>query len=188
MKNILLVFTICFLFSCENEAEDNRLDWIQEIDKTILDYNKNAKIEQEGFVGVDKDYSILKIFKKNNDGYQKNIIKSNDSINNVAIIMEIYTLNGEIVLQNFNGLFPLLYKGAKEESDPCCQLFERSIYYKNNQQGKAYFKQLKIKNSENENKFKDDLEILPMLEIDDFNVSDEYFRTKSQLHKLKAQL
>ncbi|MFD1616514.1 hypothetical protein [Gelatiniphilus marinus] len=185
MKIKILGFVyIALLVSCQNEIIDNREDWVKEIDKTIMAYEKTAKIESTKTLMENGNETFFNYYEKDSNGFQK--IKGHYDENAfVDAVIEIYLVNDEIVLEKMGGLFPLLYKGHKKETDPCCELFNRLIYYKNSSEGKAYIKQLKIMSSKDKEKYINDLNLLPLVEEERFNIANEYLRTKNQIKELK---
>lgn len=186
MKIKLLGFVLLtLLISCQNEVMDNRKDWVKEIDKTIIEYEKTAKIKSTKTLMENGSETIFNNYEKDSNGFQKIKGYYDDENAFVDAIIEIYLVNDEIVLEKMSGLFPLLYKGQKKETDPCCELFNRFIYYKNSLEGKAYTKQLKIMSSQDKEKFMSDLNMLPLVEEEGFNIANEYLRTKNQIKELK---
>ncbi|WP_034042928.1 hypothetical protein [Wocania ichthyoenteri] len=189
MKIKLLGFVlITLLVSCQNEIIDNREDWVKEIDETIMAYEKTAKIESTKTLMENGIESVFDYYQKDSNGFQKIKGTYKDEFNLVDAILELYVLNEEIVLEKMSGLFPLLYKGEKKEIDPCCELFNRFIYYKNSLEGKAYTKQLKIMNGKDKEKYINDLNMLPLIEEEGFNIANEYWRTKNQIKELKEEI
>lgn len=189
MKVKLIFFVIGgLILSCQNKNVDVRVDWIKKIDNIIKEYERTEKAEITKTL-VDKgEESILTIYEKNSDGFQKiKCIYKKESID-VDFIQEIYLKNDEIILDKWSGLFPLLYKGKKEETDPCCELFERFIYYKNSSDGKVYVKALKLFNAKDREKFKEDLDILALQEEEGFNFESQYAIGIEQLKEIKNKL
>lgn len=186
IKILRFVF-IALLVSCQNEIIDNREDWVKEIDKTIVEYDKNAKIESAKVLMENGNETLFNYYEKDSNGFQKIKGHYDDEKSSIDAAIEIYMVNDEIVLEKMSGLFPLLYKGQKKETDPCCELFNRFIYYKNSLEGKAYIKQLKIMNNEDKEKYLNDLNMLPLVEEEGFNIANEYLRAKNQIKELKEK-
>lgn len=189
MKINFLGLVIAAMFiSCQNEVIDNREDWIKEIDKVIVEYEKTAKIESTKTRIENGNETIYNYYGKDSNGFQKIKGYYEDESIFVDAVIEIYLLNDSIVLEKMSGLFPLLYKVQKKETDPCCELFNRLIYYKNSSEGKVYFKHIKIMTSEDKEKYMHDLDILPLVEENGFDIPNEYSRTKGQVEELTKKL
>jgi hypothetical protein len=189
MKTMMLILClVCGICSCQNQVEANKLDWIKKIDKTIKKYEKKSKIEDIKTLVENNQTLIYSIYNKDSQGFHKIKGVLKDDKMDVDVINEVYMLNDEIVLEQWSGLFPLLYKGQKKETDPCCELFNRVIYFKDSLEGKVYIKQLKIFEVEEKNKCLQELNSLPFEEDDRFNIANEYLRVKEQLEELKQKL
>ncbi len=185
-KNILLI-AVSFIVSCQNEVVDNRFDWIQEIDKTIIEYEKTAEIELSKSFDDNGVDTTIEFYKKDSNRFQK-IRVTYYSEYFVDFTQELYVQNDKIVLDKSNGLFPVLYKSKKGETDPCCQVFNRIIYYKNSLEAKEFVNELRFVNNADKEKYEEDLNMLTLKEEEIVNINDGYESAKRQLERLKKRI
>lgn len=182
---IIICFFICLFLGCESQAYDSREDWIKEIQKAVNEYEKKAKVEITKVNSESGNKSDVEFYERDLNGLQK--IKTyylNEEIS-ADFSIELFVLNNEIILERWTGLMPLLYKGEKKETDPCCELFSRIIYFKNSSEGNVYIKQLKIVDKENLKINKSNIEIQPFVKEDKFDIQNEYQRIISYYKGIK---
>lgn len=184
---LLGIGLVALLVSCQNRNGDSREDWVKNIDKRVIEYEKTAKIDSTKTLSEDGIESVLSFYEKDFIGFEKIKVTYIDAPNLVNATREFYVQNDELVLEKMSGVFPLLYKGEKKETDPCCELFNRFYYYKNSLEGKAYVKQLRIINKDDKEKHTNDLNVLPLIEEDNFNFPNGYLKSKEQIKELKER-
>lgn len=155
MKNILLLLTICFFFSCENEAKDNRLDWVQEIDKTIEFYDKNAKVE---FAKTEnhpkfKGGNVIEIYKKDKNNVYKIVVK-NDVLD-FESQNEIFLKDDKIIRSKKMGYY------ISNEKKEGLFLIDSTIYFLNKKESIVYEKKLQLSSFEKDAQIKK-FDLLPI--------------------------
>ncbi|MEP1488165.1 MAG: hypothetical protein ABJK28_07035 [Algibacter sp.] len=177
-----------FLISCQNKTPDNRKEWIINIDKVIEAYDIIAVIDTTKTLVEDNGYGTFTSYKKSvNEIYKiKGVIV--DSKNFLDFTQEFYIQNDKILLSKMYGTFPLLYKHRKEKKDPCCQVFERVSYFKNDSEQKQYLKEINIMNEDEKALKLNDLDNLEFKEVDKEYISYDYFDAEKSLEEIKYQL
>ena len=188
MKLKLIVLVICCLvLACENSEGDLREDWVKDIENSISKYNKHAKLEfTKVFKEGNQAYKV-EFYHKDEQGLQmiKTILDDEDFID---ITTEQYLLNDVIVYDRTTGTFPLIYKRTKEVIDPCCEIWDRLIYFRNSMEGNVYMKTLRIMNFADKDKYIDDLNSLEYKQEERFNIVNEFDRLNTRLERIKENV
>lgn len=191
---ILLILGCSFVFSCQNQEGDNRLYWVEEIDKAITKYDKSAKIEFESdssFIikqakPTTKGYTNLKIYQKDMNGNHK--VELHDSVYGFFDFSEeFYLKHNRIILHRTYGAFPLLYKSKRGDSDPCCQLYERINYYSKDSLQKEFMKKMDVMEFQDLEIKEKEFQDLKYDEVDEDSSRFYYSSSKKRFNEIKEQ-
>ncbi|MCD2260352.1 hypothetical protein [Psychroserpens luteolus] len=186
MMRIKMVVAIVVMLSisCQNETEDNRLSWIQNIDRLVSEYNKEAKIEHsETIVDGTHETGVI-IYKKNSRGISKVTAASRFS-ENFPIKMEVYLKNDNIIMRRVSGLSPYIHKGQKREGDKCCALFENVTYFNSNTEVTLFERKLDLMSTEEMDSRRSEFESLVFTETLIENPDEEYQQAMASLKEFK---
>lgn len=185
MKLNCIVFVLLSLFfGCETDPGHTR-NWMEEINRTVLNYNKETQILETKTVVENGIKTDVFIFNINSDVVQKVVAESKHEYFINAKI-ELYTKNDEILLERMSGLSPLIYKGQKREIDPCCEVFDKKTYFKSSSEARTFMKKIKLMSSlEMETKMKE-LKELDFQEVEEQkNREENYNRTTKAIKEIK---
>lgn len=181
---LILILGCCFVFSCQNQ-EDDRLDFVKEIDKAIGKYDKTAKIKFEKDSLVKEGRSVLKMYEEDETGMYK--IEGNYSAFNFDFNYELYVQNDNVIFEREQAFTPWIYKGKRDDSEPCCQVFERLNYFKDTLLQKQYLKELNVMEVNDKPIKIKELEALVFKEISKENIQYNNSNSKETLERLKKQ-
>jgi len=188
MKLKLKILMICcVIFTCQNNEDDFREDWVKNIENSLSIYNKDAKVKYTKVFKEQNEEYTVQFYNKDEIGLQliKTILNDNNFID---LIIEQYLLNDDIVSDKMTGTFPFIYKGTKKITDPCCEMFDKLIYYKNPTEGKVYTKTLRIMNMDDKDEYINDLYSLVYEESEKFDILKEFDRSNTWLEEIKENL
>lgn len=185
MRFYVVFILIGLLIGCQSQTYDPRQDWIIEMEGVIAEYEKTAKVERTKTILENGNESDVEFYSKDSNGLQK--VKSYylDEELSIDFTLELFLKNNMIILEKWSGLMPLLYKGEKRETDPCCELFNRHIYFKSSSEGKIYVKQQVVYDIKNVKIYNEDLKLKPLVEDKEYNIPNEYERAINYLKELE---
>ena len=152
---LLIVLAACSLLSCKNK-QDKPLDWKQSIDKAISHFESSKSLTKEGELKTGKQTVLYSIFSDKNS----TIIKydMNSSLGDAfPMVEEIYIKNNKIIFSKFSGLSPYINKGKLNDSSRCCAIFENKTYFKSPKKAVIYKKKIDLRNVEEYESAKEDL-------------------------------
>ncbi|MAB49428.1 MAG: hypothetical protein CMC05_12435 [Flavobacteriaceae bacterium] len=181
----ILLFVFSLMLCCQSDTDIHKDDWQRKFIKQIDEYNKKGATRKLKTLNENDNEYLISIYAKDKT---TNIQKIKIELNlesNLNVSQEFYLLNDNIIMEKFKGISPLIYKGKKKDSDPCCEVFEKNIYYKNSKIGNIYKKRLKI-NSVEDFDYEKDLESISFEESKEVDITKELVLAQSWLEEILA--
>ncbi|WP_298895983.1 hypothetical protein [uncultured Psychroserpens sp.] len=184
---VLVAIVVMLSISCQNETEDNRLSWIQNIDRQVSEYNKESKIEHSETIVEGKLETGIIFYKKNLDGISRVTAASRFS-ENFPVKMEVYVKNDNIIMRRFSGLSPYISKTRKREGDRCCALFENVTYFNSNTEVVLFERKLDLMSTEEMDSRRSEFESMVFIETLIENPEEEYEQAMESLKEFKDHI
>ncbi|WP_298899842.1 hypothetical protein [uncultured Psychroserpens sp.] len=184
---VVVAIVVMLSISCQNETEDARLSWIQNIDRLVSEYNKEAKIEHSETIVEGKLETGIIFYKKNMNGISRVTAASRFS-ENFPVKMEVYVKNDNIIMRRFSGLSPYISKTRKREGDRCCALFENVTYFNSNTEVVLFEKKLDLMSTEEMDSRRSEFESMVFTETLIENPEEEYEQAMESLKEFKDHI
>ena len=180
-----LLILVGVLFSCQNEVEDNRLDWVKEIDKSIEKYDETAKMynsvtkSHEKFEGR----STQAIFNENEYGVYKVIFESD--VLGLKVSNKIYMRGNNIIFCSKKG-YSLTNRQQAEDSQTILLSYKRT-YFKSRKEAYIYEKRIDSLGLN----FKDSYDSLDNIKFNEYvikNSEEKYDQVLENVEEINKEL
>lgn len=185
INKTILLFAFSLMLCCQSDTDINHDDWQIKINKLIAEYNKNKPTKKLKTLKENDNEYLIGIYSKDSVASIQKIVIELNIENTYNINQEFYLLNDSVIIEKTRGLMPLIYKGKKKDSNPCCEVFEKHIYYKNSKIGNIYKKRLKI-NSLEDFDYGKDLESISFEENKEVDITKDLTVAQSWLKEILA--
>lgn len=186
-SKLILVLLMLSIFACQNTDNEEQLSWQQQIDKEIIQFEKNSKISKKVKIVERQENYFYSLHKSN----QSEIIKytSEDDFGyTYPIKHEIYLKHDNLLLVKWSGLSPYFNKGIVDENTKCCKIFEQMTYFKNSKEAYVFGRKIDLKSTEEYSEAKTKLKDLPFEEKPVEDINELRDRIYASVEDIKTQL
>lgn len=187
-KILLLLLFISF-FDCQNTTIDQREDWIQQIDKEILKFEKTKEVfKEQTFVRAHETFTQAILKSKESSIVKYQTKGEADMDETFPMSIEIYLKKGKVIFSKWSGLFPYLYKGQKPKNAFCCYVFVDYKYFKSPTEAIKFIKKIDLNSAKDYNIMRSQLSDLPFEEEVLNNAQMDYERLMENVDDISKKL
>ena len=186
-SKLILVLFMLSIFACQNTDNEEQLSWQQQIDKEIIQFEKNSKISKKVKI-VERQENYFHSLHQSNQSAIIKYTSESDLKEVYPIKFEIYLKDNNVFFVKWSGLMPYLRKGKRDENTKCCETFEQTTYFKNSKEAYAFYRKIDLKSIEEFSEAKIKLSELPFEDKPVEDINELRDRIYASVEDIKTQL